>query len=161
MKFERSDIKSITLYEYANFEKIECDIADHLEIKTNLKVDIPVKMLKQIDSQRLNHQLIYSGIIGITLSFNCIIRAELSDFLEESFTLTQATLYEHASYDKLLYSIECKNPIVETVQYDDGQPELESEALLLDFAEVFNEVPSLYSELVNDERYVISIEFNR
>ena len=44
------------------------------------------------------------------------------------------------------------------VEYDDGQPELESEALLLDFAEVFNEVPSLYSELFSQAQYPILIE---
>ena len=156
MKFEKSDIKTIMLYDDLTCNKIEFDIADHLEIKTNVQAKIPVELLKQIDSQRLNCRLMGAGIIGLTLSFNCIVRAELNDFLDESFTLDQ--LYQNGEYNGLPYSIECKNPLVEKVEYDDGQPELESEELLLDFAEVFNEVPSLYSELVSNDRYYIIIK---
>lgn len=161
MRFEMSDIKSITLCDYVARTEVECDITDKLEIKTHVETKVPVELMKQIDSQRLNYQLIYSGIIDITLSFNCIIRADLNNVLEESFNLDEVYMYQLDNYKKLPYSVECKNPVVTNVEYDLGQSELESNALLLDFAEVFNEVPSLYSELVNDKRYVISIDFNK
>ena len=161
MKFERSDIKSITLYDLHTRDEVVCGVTDHIEVKTNIETKVPIELMKQIDSQRLNCRLMGAGIIDITLSFNCIIRAELNDLLEESFNLNEVYQYQLDNYKKLSYSIECKHPIVTSVEYELGQPELESEELLLDFAEVFNEVPSLYSELVNDKRYVISIEFNR
>lgn len=161
MKFERSDIKSITLWDLHTRDKAVCDVTDRIEVKTNIETKVPIELMKQIDSQRLNCQLMGAGIIDLTLSFNCIIRAELNDLLEESFSLSAASRYSLDTYNRLQYSIECKHPIVTRVEYELGQPELESEALLLDFAEVFNEVPSLYSELVNDKRFVISIEFNR
>lgn len=160
MKFERSDIKSITLHDLHTRDEVVCDVTDHIEVKTNIETKVPIELMKQIDSQRLNCRLMGAGIIDLTLSFNCIIRAELNDLLEESFNLDEVYQYQLDSYKKLPYSIECKHPIVTSVEYELGQPELESEELLLDFAEVFNEVPSLYSELVNDKRYVISIEFN-
>lgn len=61
-------------------------------------------------------------------------------------------------YKNLPYTFECKNTLVTKVEYDDGQPELENDALLLDFAEVFNEVPSLYAELLPRDRYFVSID---
>ena len=161
MKFEMSDIKQITLCDLHTRDEVVCGVTDRIEVKTNIETKVPVELMKQIDSQRLNCQLMRAGIIDLTLSFNCIIRAELNDLLEESFTINEVSRYNLGAYNGLQYLIECKHPIVTRVEYELGQPELESEALLLDFAEVFNEVPSLYSELVNDKRYVISIEFNR
>lgn len=158
MKFEMSDIKSITLCDLHTRDKVMCDVTDRIEVKTNIETKVPVELMKQIDSQRLNCQLMGAGIIDLTLSFNCIIRAELNALLEESFTLTEASRYELGEYNGLQYSIECKHPIVTRTEYELGQPELESEALLLDFAEVFNEVPSLYSELFSQSQYPILIE---
>lgn len=159
MKFETSDIKSIVLYNRETRHEVPCDVTEKLEFKFQTEVQIPVELLKEIDTQRLNCQLMGAGIIGITLAFNVIVRADLNDFLEESFKFDEVAHLR--TYSGLNYTSECKSPLVTSVKYDDGQPELESEALLLDFAEVFNEVPSLYSELVNDKRYVISIEFNK
>ena len=156
MKFERSDINSIGFYDYETRDKISCPISDNLEFKFNAEVRVPVELLKEIDTQRLNCQLMTAGIIGITLSVNAIARADLNDFLEESFKKEEVRYL--GIYKNLPYTLECKNPLVTKVEYDDGQPELESEALLLDFAEVFNEVPSLYSELLPQDRYFISID---
>lgn len=156
MRFEMSDIKSITLCDYVARTEVACDITDKLEIKTHVETKVPVELMKQIDSQRLNYQLIYSGIIDITLSFNCIIRADLNDFLEESFNLDEVAHLR--TYSDLNYTSECRSPLVTSVKYDDGQPELENDALLLDFAEVFNEVPSLYAELLPRDRYFVSID---
>ena len=142
MKFEMSDIKSIVLYNRETQYEVPCEITEKLEFKFQTEVKIPVELLKEIDTQRLNCQLMGAGIIGITLAFNVIARADLNDFLEESF-----------KFDEVAQS-----PLVTSVKYDDGQPELESEALLLDFAEVFNEVPSLYSELFSQSQYPILIE---
>lgn len=158
MKFERSDIKSIEFYDYATRDKTPCEITDHLEFKFNTEAKISVELLKQIDSQRLNCALMHAGIIDVTLSFNCIARAELNDLFEDSFSLSEADLYRLDSY-LLPYTIECKSPLVTKVGYDDGQPELESDELLLDFAEVFNEVPSLYSELISTQRSAFVITF--
>lgn len=158
MKFERSDIKSIEFYDYATRDKTPCEITDHLEFKFNTEVKIPVELLKQIDSQRLNCALMHAGVIGITLSFNCIARADLNNLLEDSFSISEVELYKLDSY-LLSYAIDCKNPLVTHVEYDDGQPELESDVLLLDFAEVFNEVPSLYSELISAEQSAFVITF--
>ena len=156
MKFEMSDIKSIVLYNREKQYEVPCEIAEKLEFKFQTEVKIPVELLKQIDSQRLNCQLMGAGIIGITLAFNVIVRANLNDFLEESFKFDEVSHLR--VYKDLPYTSECKNPLVAHVEYDDGQPELESEALLLDFAEVFNEVPSLYSELFSQAQYPILIE---
>lgn len=158
MKFERSDIKSIEFYDYVTRDKTPCEITDHLEFKFNTEVEIPVELLKEIDTQRLSCQLMTTGIIGIKLSFNCIARAELNDLFEESFSLDEVSLYVLDAY-LLPYTVECKNPLVTHVEYDDGQPELESDALLLDFAEVFNEVPSLYSELISTQQSAFVITF--
>ena len=156
MKFETSDIKSIVLYNREKQYEVPCEIAEKLEFKFQTEVKIPVELLKQIDSQRLNCQLMGAGIIGITLAFNVIARANLNDFLEESFKFDEVSHLR--VYQDLPYTSECKNPLVTHFEYDDGQPELESEALLLDFAEVFNEVPSLYSELFSQAQYPILIE---
>lgn len=156
MKFEMSDIKSIVLYNRETQHEVPCDVAEKLEFKTHIEIKVPVELMKQIDSQRLNCQLMGAGIIGITLAFNVIARANLSDFLEESFKFDEVSHLR--VYKDLPYTSECKNPLVTHVEYDDGQPELESDALLLDFAEVFNEVPSLYSELFSQSQYPILIE---
>lgn len=156
MKFETSDIKSIVLYNRETQYEVPCEIAEKLEFKFQTEVKIPVELLKQIDSQRLDCQLMGAGIIGITLAFNVIARANLNDFLEESFKFDEVSHLR--VYKDLPYTSECKSPLVTRVEYDDDQPELESEALLIDFAEVFNEVPSLYSELFRQSQYPILIE---
>lgn len=156
MKFETSDIKSIVLYNRETQNEVPCEITEKLEFKFQTEVKIPVELLKEIDTQRLNCQLMGAGIIGITLAFNVIVRADLNDFLEESFKFDEVAHLR--TYSDLNYTSECKSPLVTSVKYDDGQSELESEALLLDFAEVFNEVPSLYSELFSQSQYPILIE---
>lgn len=156
MKFEMSDIKSIVLYNRETQREVPCDISEKLEFKFQTEVKIPVEVLREIDIQRLNCQLMTAGIIGITLAFNVIVRANLNDFLEESFKFDEVAHLR--TYSDLPYTSECKSPLVTSVKYDDGQPELESEALLLDFVEVFNEVPSLYSELLPQDRYFVSID---
>ena len=156
MKFERSDINSIGFYDYETRAKIPCEIADDLEFKFNTEVKVPVELLKEIDTQRLNCQLMKAGIIGITLSVNVIVHANLNDFLEESFKVAEVRYM--GIYKNLPYTFECKNTLVTKVEYDDGQPELENDALLLDFAEVFNEVPSLYADLLPRDRYFVSID---
>lgn len=156
MKFERSDIKSIEFYNRETQRvEAECDVNGKLEMKVFTESKVPVDLLKQIDSQRLNCALMHAGIIGITLAFNGIVRAELDDFLEESFKFDEVSHLR--VYSDLPYTVECKNPLVTHVEYDDGQPELESDALLLEFAEVFNEVPSLYSEFLGNDQRVILI----
>ena len=85
MKFEMSDIKSIVLYNRETQREVPCDISEKLEFKFQTEVKIPVEVLKEIDIQRLNCQLMTAGVIGITLAFNVIVRANLNDFLEESF----------------------------------------------------------------------------
>ena len=156
MKFEMSDIKSIVLYNRETPRDVPCDISEKLEFKFQTEVKIPVEVLKEIDIQRLNCQLMTAGVIGITLVFNVIVRANLNDFLEESFKFDEVAHLR--TYSDLPYTSECRSPLVTSVKYDDGQPELESDALLLDFAEVFNEVPSLYSELFSQAQYPILIE---
>ena len=84
MKFEMSDIKSIVLYNRETRYEVPCEITEKLEFKFQTEVQIPVELLKEIDTQRLNCQLMTAGIIGITLAFNVIVRADLNDFLEES-----------------------------------------------------------------------------
>lgn len=156
MKFEMSDIKSIVLYNRETQYEVPCEITEKLEFKFQTEVKIPVELLKEIDTQRLNCQLMGAGIIGITLSINVIVHANLNDFLEESFKVAEVRYM--GIYKNLPYTFECKNTLVTKVEYDDGQPELENDALLLDFAEVFNEVPSLYAELLPRDRYFVSID---
>lgn len=156
MRYEKSDINSIGFYDYETRAKIPCEIADDLEFKFNTEVKVPVELLKEIDTQRLNCQLMTAGVIGITLSVNVIVHANLNDFLEESFKVAEVRYM--GIYKNLPYTFECKNTLVTKVEYDDGQPELENDVLLLDFAEVFNEVPSLYSELFSQSQYPILIE---
>lgn len=139
------------------------------DVQSVLNINGPVAREKKLGNSRIDFKVDDTYIEVKTMvaeyygkaskqlrAFNVIARADLNDFLEESFKFDEVAHLR--TYSDLNYTSECKSPLVTSVKYDDGQPELESEALLLDFAEVFNEVPSLYSELFSQSQYPILIE---